>query len=168
MREEMGTYKGIFKIHSDRILKKTISLVNIKEKEIVLDFGCENQNLKEVLLKCKYVGYDINSKYSDINNLDEVNPDIIFFLNVIEHIPKDSLREILKRYKGKKMIFAFPSENIVSKIGNFILNRKKKFRIWFLHINRPRELANILMEELGEPDILKKINLGTQIICVYN
>ena len=162
-----SNYNGIFKYHSNRILKEAVKIANLKEGEIILDFGCEKQELKKFISNNFYIGYDIKKEYTDIESINNTNYNTIFFLNVLEHIDLDELKIIIKRNRDKKIIVCYPIESWISEIGNILFNNNNKYALtFFTHINRPREISKLLMEELGEPDEYKLIN-GTQLLAKW-
>ncbi|MBS3143824.1 hypothetical protein J4446_03050 [Candidatus Woesearchaeota archaeon] len=93
---------------------------------LILDFGCSCQQLKKIL-KSKdksfsYIGYDINKKYSDIEDYTKVSPNFIFCINVLEHLNKVELQKTLndfkKMNKNIKIITAIPKMNFLSNFLN--------------------------------------------------
>ena len=97
-----------------------------KNVPVILDFGCSSQQLKKILIKRKiefnYVGYDIDSKYSDIDDYTKLHPDYIFCINVLEHLSINELREVLHNFKKMnkdvRIISAVPGKNFLSDFLN--------------------------------------------------
>ena len=100
---------------------------NLKGKETVMDFGCNIRALKEVLPKgCKYIGFDVVSEYSDIDDYTRLKGvDVVFALAVFEHLDEKQIRSTLKNFREmgvKKLVVELPrEEGRVSRLANALL-----------------------------------------------
>ena len=110
-----------------RRLKKAAKLANLKGNETVVDFGCNIRALQKVLPKtCKYIGFDVVSEYSDIDDYTRLkNVDVVFALAVFEHLDEKQLRTVLGNFKKmgiKKLVVELPrEEGRVSRLANGLL-----------------------------------------------
>jgi|SRR3989344_704984 len=120
----------LIRLYFNGLLKSAIKISKYwKEKNpIILDFGCNCQQLKKILNNknkhFRYIGYDINSKYSDIKDYTKIKPDYIFSINVLEHLDTKELQDILNNFKKMnkrvKIITAIPKMNFLSNFLNSI------------------------------------------------
>ncbi len=101
-----------------------VKQIEASEKELILDFGCGEQRLKQYLPSLNIIGYDIVKKYSDIADYKILQPHTIICSHVLEHMKMPQLLETIDSFKGmteqKFLITAQPTENWVSKISNLI------------------------------------------------
>ncbi len=64
-------YTGVNKIYYDALISNIINIGNLKNKNLILDYGCGEKRLEEKLNK-KILNYDINPKYSDYESIDNL------------------------------------------------------------------------------------------------
>lgn len=131
----------IRKYFIDRILK-SIEISEVKDKERVLDLGCGEAILLKMLLKkninVNYIGVDINENIKKLNfknakffvcditkklNFDEESFDVVFALDVLEHIldfskTLDEIHRVL--VPNGRFIVCGPTENFWYKFVRFI------------------------------------------------
>lgn len=120
----------LINLYFNGLLKSAIDISRYWEKTnpLILDFGCNCQQLKKILNNkhkdFRYVGYDVDKKYSDINDYKELKPDYIFSINVLEHLDIKKLDEMLKNFrrmnKEVKIITSIPTMNFLSNLSNTI------------------------------------------------
>ena len=118
----------IVNIYFNGLLNSAITLSECwkNTSPLILDFGCNSQQLKKRLIKQKinfnYVGYDIDQKYRDTDDYTKLNPDYIFCINVLEHLGIDELQKLLHDFKNMnknvKIITAVPGKNFLSDFLN--------------------------------------------------
>ena len=104
-----------------------------KNNPLILDFGCSCQQLKKILKDKKrnfqYLGYDIDKKYSDVNDYTKIKPDYTFCINVLEHLNKKELQQLLNNLKSMnkniRLITAIPKMNFLSNFLNSITQDMK-------------------------------------------
>jgi len=105
------------------ILKTAVKSAELKGHETALDFGCNTQQLKKFIpKKTGYIGYDIFPECSDVKDYRKTRPDIVFALNVFEHLGKKEFLETLENFEKmgvKKIIVANPTTNGISIIASF-------------------------------------------------
>jgi len=117
------TRNPLLRAYNHSIAKTVNEFLEIKETDTVLDFGCGNQKIKKFLSPCKYIGFDINPKFTDVSNYEQIGADKVLAVHVLEHISnKDFLRftDFIKKGKPKKFVTALPTENWISKIGRLL------------------------------------------------
>ncbi|MDD5148617.1 MAG: hypothetical protein PHH08_04100 [Candidatus ainarchaeum sp.] len=120
-----GNWNPAARWYFRKILESAVSISGVSKKDTVLDFGCNTQELKKHLKGRfgKYLGYDIIKELSDIGDYTKTRPDIVFALNVFEHIEEKELRKILdnfKKMKVKRLVTAQPVEHPIGRFLAFI------------------------------------------------
>jgi|SRR3989344_608724 len=118
----------LIRIYFNGLLKSTVKISKYWKKNnlTILDFGCSCQQLKKILnnKSVQYIGYDIDKRYSDIEDYKKTKPDYIFCINVLEHLTKIKLETLLKDLKKMnkniRIITAIPNMNFLSNILNGI------------------------------------------------
>ncbi|MAG52809.1 MAG: hypothetical protein CMH62_02505 [Nanoarchaeota archaeon] len=106
--------------YSNKYLKKSVELLDAKEGDVILDFGCGEQHLKNVIRKGKIIGYDIDPNLSDVDDYKKVKANKIFACQSLEHLKHDELIEAIEHFKSmnpEKVIIATSTDNIISEIG---------------------------------------------------
>lgn len=140
--------------HDDIVIRKVVGeLKKMKGKYNLLDIGCAEEYLKELLpRRFEYNSLDYFGNHTYVRDLNyplhiEERFDIIVCLETLEHTlkPHEVMREVLKL--GKKdtiFFFSMPNEyNFYSRL-NFLIGRKfttqEPFMLVekFLHIHLPR------------------------------
>lgn len=118
----------------------------IFSNEIVLDFGCNKRPLKKLLPgSMNYVGYDIDSKYTEIENYKTINPDIVIASHVLEHMSDEEIYMLCRWIKStncKKFIVALPLEHLPASLAQYIFG--SYFKIKTIHINNWVNIFRIL------------------------
>lgn len=108
-------------------------LLSVANKDtLILDFGCGQGILKKKLPDYNIVGYDIQQKYSDVDDFRKVKPEVVFSHHVFEHLKERKLKkviEVFKRMDLKYIIVAQPTENAISKIMRIVLRKKPSLEI---------------------------------------
>ena len=136
-----------------------ISFANLRENDIILDFGCGDKWLKKRLPRFNIIGYDINPKQTEIRDYRTIKPTKIFCLDVFEHIPAKEIEKIIENFKKMNNNF----ELIVSiPTGNFISRKARKFvgksEILEGHITSYKEILDLLKKNF---ELRNKINFFT-------
>ena len=135
-----------------------IKLANLKKNDLILDFGCGEGWLKNLLRKKGYqiIGYDITPEYSDIKDYTKIKPKKIFVMDVFEHIPKEEIKKIIKAFKKMnpqfELITAIPTENLISRKVRKFMGKNERVNG---HITTFQEILKILKSELK---LIRKIN----------
>lgn len=148
----------LVRIFSKMKVNIAIKLADLKKSELILDFGCGSGWLKNLLRDKGYnvVGYDIIEEQSDVKDYKKLKPDKIFVLDVIEHIPKEEILEIIKNFKKMnpnfELITAIPTENWLSRKARRLLGKTERVES---HITSLKEILKILNSELR---LRKKVN----------
>ena len=119
-------YKN-FIIYNRLRFKKAVSISEVSSEDRILDFGCATGELRKYLPKTiKYSGYDKNDKFSTIKDWETGTFDIVFALDVFEHMTEEELEQTIKRFKDigiKTIVAGFPYETIyINKLFNIIFN----------------------------------------------
>jgi hypothetical protein len=120
-----GNWNPAARWYFQKILEKAAGISGVEKSDTVLDFGCNTQELKKHLnFKFKkYVGYDLIEELSDIVDYTKTKPDIVFALNVFEHIDEKELRKILENFKKMKvqrLVTAQPVEHSIGRALAFL------------------------------------------------
>jgi hypothetical protein len=129
MNYEEDYYNGPAKKYFNAVLDKIIELGRLKEeKGIILDYGCGHKHLKERMCnKDNVVGYDIIPALSEVVDYKHLTPNKIVCSGVLEHLDREQLNKLLDDFEimnpDHELIVFVPTENIISKIGMFILNK---------------------------------------------
>lgn len=117
-------YKGFGKIYFEKIIKEIISIGNLKinEKKI-LDYGCGVKYL-EKLLKKKILNFDINKKYSEINDINNHNFDIIVLNHVLMYMSEGQIIELFLQIKSTKsnckFIIGIGRMSLINKLASIL------------------------------------------------
>ena len=147
-------------IYFNNILKNIISLIDIKKKVIILDFGSGYGYLKKKLIKnsrIKIINYDKIRELSDIDDWRKVKFDYLISTHVFMYFKKKDLKNLLsslkKHNKKLKIIVTISRQSFLNNIGKFILNEKNAHKGTFLQPKKEIELLKTKMK------VIKKINI---------
>ena len=114
----------IVRFYWHRVIKGVVQQIEANEKELILDFGCGQQRLKQYLPGYNIIGYDTIKEYSDIVDYKFLRPHTIVCSHVLEHMNMPQLIETINNFRcmegHKFLITAQPTENWLSKISNLI------------------------------------------------
>lgn len=116
----MNQYQGIKKLYFYKLLR-TLAEVGELSKSRVLDFGCGPQELKQFVGQDNYTGYDINRKFSDIDDPLKVKYDIMVANEVFYEMPEQEIRKTLEILKPKKLLVGISRQGLLNKLGSLIL-----------------------------------------------
>lgn len=145
-------YKWKFKI--------AIKFADLDKEKIILDFGCGQGELKKKLEGYNVIGYDINPKETEITDYTSLKPDVIFALDVFEHVSRTKIKEILKNFKkmnlNAALITAIPTETWLWRKARKIMGLSETVAD---HITPLKDIINILKKE--DYTELKKRNFLT-------
>ncbi|MBU3940419.1 MAG: class I SAM-dependent methyltransferase [Nanoarchaeota archaeon] len=144
-----------------------LKMAKLKKNDIILDFGCGDCYLKKSNPKFNIIGYDINPKKTEIEDYTTIHPTKIFAMDVLEHIPKGEIIEILSNFKkmnpNVELIVAIPTENWVSRKARLLLGKSERVRD---HITPLKEILKILKTRFK---LKKKKNfLTVTYIAIYS
>lgn len=136
-----------------------IRLANLKEEDIILDFGCGAGWLEKKLKNFNIIGYDINPEKTFIKDYKKIRPTKIFCLDVLEHISPEEITKIIQNFKkmnnNLQLIVSIPT-------GNFISRKVRRFvgkpEVPKEHITSYAQILNILKENFK---LKRKINFFT-------
>jgi len=148
----------LVRIFSRTKINLAIKLANLKEEDLILDFGCGAGWLKNKLKNFGYsvIGYDITPEHSDVDDYTKIKPTKIFAMDVWEHISKEEIRNVVKNFKKMnsnfELITAIPTENFLSRKVRKFLGKSERVAD---HITPIKEILKILNSELK---LVKKIN----------
>lgn len=102
-------------------LNTAIKFADLKENDLVLDFGCGQKNLKTKLSNknIKYVGYDKNKELTEIDDFRKIKPKVIIAINVLEYFTKEELNELIDDFikmRPRLIVSSFPKISLLAKI----------------------------------------------------
>lgn len=133
-----------------------VKYANLKDDDLILDYGCGEGWLKKSLSRHDVIGYDIDPKLTEIRNYVKLKPDKIFVLDVFEHIDLKEIRKIIKNFKKMNpnfiLITIIPTENWLWRKTRKLMGLSENVAD---HISPLREILKILNEELT---LVKEIN----------
>jgi len=131
--------------------KIAIKYARLKKDDLILDFGCGTNWLKENMLpEYNVVGYDIDPKLTEVKDYKKIKPDKIVVFDVFEHIEKKEIRKIIKNFKKMS-----PDFTLVTIIPTETWFWRKSRKVMGLsetvadHITPLKEILKILGEELN-------------------
>jgi len=155
----------LIRLYFRSVARKAIDFLEIKDSDVLLDFGCGNQRLRGFLEKknsrARYIGYDVVSKYSDVTDYKQVKANKVVCAHVLEHLTKDQLEELIEylvRSKVESFVVALPTENWVSKLGAFLSRRNIAHEG---HVMTYKDVHRILRNKLR---LVRKANIFTMTV----
>lgn len=116
----MNQYRGIKKLYFYKLLR-TLSEVGELGKLRVLDFGCGQQELKQFVGQENYIGYDINKKFSDIDDPSKARYDIMVANEVFYEMTEKDIRKTIETLEPKKLLVGISRQGLLNKLGSFFL-----------------------------------------------
>lgn len=137
----MNQYQGIKKLYFYKLLR-TLAEVGKLAKSKVLDFGCGPQELKRFVGLDNYIGYDIDRKFSDIDDPLKVKYDIMVANEVFYEMPEQDIRKTLETLKPEKLLVGISRQGFLNKIGARLLHPDALDRT----ITSPKKELEILKE----------------------
>jgi hypothetical protein len=139
----------------------------LNNNDFVLDFGCGGGYIKRTNPSFNIIGYDLNPKHTEIKDYTKIAPTKIFVMDVLEHIPLEEIKKIIKNFKKMSpefdLIVAIPTENWVSRKARRLLGKPERVRD---HITSLKEILQILNKEFEIKE--KKSFLTVTYIARYN
>lgn len=137
-----------------------IRYADLKKDDLILDFGCGESWLENLLPGYNLIGYDIDPKLTKIKDYTKSKPDKIFALDIFEHIDKEEIRNIIKNFKKMnpnfELITIIPTETWLWRKSRKLLGLSETVSD---HITKLNEILQIFEEE-GLVRV-KKINFFT-------
>ena len=129
MNDIVTNYKGVFKFYYLKIINEIIKIGNLYSlKGNILDFGCGEKQLEKALNK-RILNYDINPKYSEINDYRELHYETIVVNQVFIYMTKNEIFNFFydqkKINKNLQIIVVISRHNILTKILRKIFKKKK-------------------------------------------
>ena len=117
-------YKGFGKIYFEKIINDIIKIGNLKinEKKI-LDYGCGVKYLEKTLNK-KILNFDIKKKYSEIDDINKHDFDIIVLNHVLMYMTEKQIRELFLKIKSTKgdceFIIGIGRMSLINKLASIL------------------------------------------------
>jgi len=148
----------IAKIYFRWKVMTAIKLSRLRKDDLILDYGCGDGWLEHKLKNYNILGYDLNPQKTFIKDYKKVRPTKIFVLDVFEHIPLDTIKEIIKEFKKMgnfELIVSQPTENWLSRKVRKLLGKKE---VPDEHITRYENIIEILEDEFK---FVQKVNFFT-------
>ena len=129
------------------VVNKIIKIGNLKKtKKVILDFGCGNKIFTKKLPHNKILNYDINPNITEIKDYKNYKFDIIILNHVLMHMKKNKIKKIFSNLKKKnpKLLFliGIGKQNLLSKIGKFVLSQHKAHDQTNISYNNQLDLIN--------------------------
>ena len=162
MKDDLKTTHG----HKNSLVRKffnkkkeiAIKFAELKEEDIILDFGAGQGYLKQKLNN-EVINYDIIPEHSDIKDYTTLKPNKIFALDVFEHLTQEEIKQTILNFKKMnkdfKLITIIPTENFISRKIRRLIGKKE---ITEDHKTNIKQILNILNKHL---DLVKKKNFLT-------
>jgi hypothetical protein len=152
------SYRGFAGYYFRFLIGQIIKLGKLKRSDItILDFGCGEGRLKQILKSSKVIGYDVVRDLSDINDWRTLDFDVLVANEVFYTFKRDDLNKLLIELKQKnkslELIVGISRQGFLNKIGMYLLGRPKA------HSNTkltPKEEMNILKQHCF---VLKEVNI---------
>ncbi len=138
--------------------KIAIKYADLKKDDVILDFGCGKKWLKRSLPEYNVIGYDGNPSDTEVDDYRNVKASKIFALDVLEHVPKDVVKDIVHEFhtmNPEVLIVIIPTENWVSRKARKLLGKPERVPD---HITTLQEILPLLRAKF---DIVKKTNFLT-------
>ena len=130
MRMGVTEYSGVQKLYFQRILKCCRDLGNFSEfhNQNLLDFGCGTKELRKFTSTMNYIGYDQDSKLTEIQNWNQVNFHTIVINHTLMYLNKNEICDLFEKLSEspdlKQVIIGIGRQNTLSKIGQRILGKR--------------------------------------------
>jgi len=129
MKNITTNYEGVFSFYYKKIIKQIIKIGDLKKNTKILDFGCGTKQLEKHLLSNNVINYDIDRKYSEVENYNDLNYDIIVVNQVFMYMSMNEIENFLSKEKKKnintKLVVAISKHNFLVKVLKKIFFQKK-------------------------------------------
>jgi SAM-dependent methyltransferase len=148
------SYSGISGIYFKHLLKEIVKIGNFKDKNSnVLDFGCGVGLFKRLIKKInpdiKVINYDIKKEYSEVDNWQDENFDVLVANEVFYYLTSEELDKLLLEFKKKnpnlEIIVGSSKQSWVNTLGQILLFQINSHKNTIL---KPKEELNILTKHL--------------------
>jgi len=146
-----ATYKHenpIVRWYFNKKMDLVIKLAKLRKKDLILDFGCGEGQLKKRLKKYNVIGYDLNLRQTEIKDYRKLKPDKIIAMDVFEHIPKKKISGIIDNFKKMnpnfELIVALPTEGFLSRKARKLLGKRERA---LGHITPLKEILKIFRKK---------------------
>lgn len=126
------------------VLKESVKLAEIHAGMSVLDYGCGKQMLRHFLPKdVKYIGYDIVSEFSDVDDIRGHNYEVIFAIQVLQYPDQTGIKELANLFArlSNRLVVMVPAENKLKRFLDVVLGLKEDNKIF---LSKPSEIYQIL------------------------
>lgn len=127
-------------------LKKAVSMAQLYAGDIVLDYGCDKQQLKPFVGdSIMYTGYDINPELTDVKFPEDSKANKVIALHILEHLTDKQLQDFIKKMKKMKidkLVVGLPLENILTTTIKSI--DKSFFKTQITHFSTWKPVCNEL------------------------
>ena len=129
MKNITTNYEGVFSFYYKKIIKQIIKIGDLKKNTKILDFGCGTKQLEKHLLSNNIINYDIDRKYSEVENYNDLNYDIIVVNQVFMYMSMNEIENFLSKEKKKnintKLVVAIRKHHLLVKVLKKIFFQKK-------------------------------------------
>lgn len=174
----------LYRLHFKKVFRAAVALADVRRGEKVLDFGCGTKHLKRELpefvhqigpqtrlvmkVHSHYLGYDVNPERSDVESFTDFSFDIIFAINVLEHLSEGELKETFAKFRktgARKLVVSLPAENTLFNFFSFFT--KGNSNCFWYHKTPAKRVADLLLEEFGFPEKIKRVD-GMKYLARFN
>ena len=122
-------YSGLFAIYGYCVLREISKLGNfqMRNSELLLDYGCGSQELRRFSGSMEYVGFDLKSELSDVGSWTEMKVHTIVINHVLMYLSEVEIIKLFEQINHhnyvKQIIIGVGTQNIFSRIGKHLLRR---------------------------------------------
>jgi hypothetical protein len=107
------------------IAKNIIKIADLKNtNKIILDFGCGQKIFNKFLKNHKIINYDIKPEYTECENYENSNFQIVIFNHVLMYLYPNEIEKLLDKIKkinpNSEIILSLGKQNIISKIAMYL------------------------------------------------
>lgn len=121
-------YTGLSQFYFRQLLRQIVRVGGLHRSGInVLDFGCGQGELKQILGSTKVVGYDIIPGFSDVQDWREADFDVLVANEVFYSFSEDELESLLLQLRQKnpnvELVVGISRQGLLNNIGKYLLGR---------------------------------------------
>jgi hypothetical protein len=160
-------YKGLAGIYFSLTINSIVKLGDIdKTENTILDFGSGYGYLKKNIKKAKVINFDKIKNFTDVHDWKHVNFNVFVSNQVFYELTEEEINKIfdyLKKFKKDTMIIiGISNQNLLSKIGMFVLNYKNAHKKTITTFNDQKKIINKYCEIIKEKN---NFFVNTVILC---